>query len=218
MASGLRKSWVLPLAVLPLVACKPKPDSNAPERDVRSWTLAEIEAELAHNDQVLAGEGIMVAAAAPPVTPTYPVGPSEPVAEEPSTTGDEPPPGEDDQGEISPEPVPQPPDPGPGPTTAPTTAPEPHAAPEAELLADDGASSISPSEHRRASRRRLAARRDTDTRCDRVCGLAEATCELEAQICELAARHPDEPRYAQACVRAEQQCEAASQACQRCED
>jgi hypothetical protein len=214
MASGLRKSWVLPLAVLPLVACKPKPGSNGPERDVRSWTLAEIEAELAHNDQVLAGEGIMVAAAAPAVPPTDFSGPSEPVAEEPSSTVDEPP-GEDDGQDVT-SPEPQPPDPGP----APTTMPETHAAPQAELLADDAdsASSKSPSEHRRASRRRLAARRDTDTRCDRVCGLAEATCELEAQICELAARHPDEPRYAQACVRAEQQCEAASEACQRCED
>lgn len=208
MASRPRRAWVLPLAVLPLVACKPKAESKGPERDVRSWTLAEIEAELAYNDQVLAGEGIMVAAATPPVTagvtPTHSE-PAEPATEEgPPLTVEEP--GEDDgQGETAPEP--EPPQTGP----APVAMPETTAATQAEMVVD------APSE-RRANRRRMSARRDVDTRCERVCGLAEATCDLEVQICELATRHPDEPRYAQACLRAEQQCKAASEACQRCED
>jgi hypothetical protein len=200
----MARSWVLPLAMLPLVACKPKQASDAPYREVQRWTIAEIEAELAHNDQVLAGEGIMVAMAAPTV--------AAPEADEPAA--EEPTPAEDDgSGGATPEP--QRPEPGPTPATMP---PEADATSRAETLAGDRADLDGPAERHRASRRRLAARRDTDTRCERVCRLAEATCELETQICELAARHPDEPRYARACLRAEQQCEAASAACERCED
>ncbi len=53
-------------------------------------------------------------------------------------------------------------------------------------------------------------------RCERVCGLAEAMCSLEARICQLAERHADEPRYVRACTRAGRHCEVASEACHAC--
>lgn len=213
MASA--RHWALGLAVLPILAgCKLK-ESQAPDRDVQSWTIAEIESELARTDQELAGEGIVVAMATPPVAPTNVPGPAveEPAAEE---AGTEPEPAGDDDGAGAspPEPTAKPSEPQPMPTVAPTSAYE------SEGLASESPSLGSSSVERREGRRRLSSRsrRDADTRCERVCRLAEATCELETQICELAARHPDEPRYAQACARAEQQCDAASRACQSCED
>lgn len=207
--------WVLGLAVLPLVACKPKAGSDSPDRDVRGWTIAEIEAELARTDQELAGEGIMIAMATPTgASPGVP-GPAveEPAAEEP---GIEPEPTGDDDGagaSLPPEPTTQPPEP-----TTPSVAPT--SVYEGELLGAESSPADAPALERHEGRRRVSSRsrRDADTRCERVCRLAEATCELETQICELAARHLDEPRYAQACARAEQQCDAASRACERCEE
>jgi len=211
--------WVLGLAALPLVACKLKEGSQAPHRDVHGWTLAEIEAELVRNDAALAGEGIMVAMATPTVTPPNVTGSGFEEAVDPSEgEGIEPTPPIDDGDEAGDEPTvdpePGPPEPMPTPTASPGTQPDYEGA-ELTSAAPD-----SPAERRREGKRRLSARsrRDTDTRCDRLCGLAEATCELETQICELATRHPDEPRYQQACLRAEQQCIAASDACQRCEE
>jgi hypothetical protein len=216
---------VLGLAALPLVACKPKASSDSPARDVHGWTLAEIEAELTRNDEVLAGEGIMIAMAAP-VGPTPPVpvpGPDpgpDPVTEPVTEPG--PPPiaelEDTDGAEDAPQPMPSPSVDYP---TARTVPPEPSPAYEHEALADAGSARQTSARRRGGRRMRMAeraSRRDTSTRCERVCDLAEATCELEAQICELAERHPDEPRYEQACLRAEQQCRAASDACQRCEE
>lgn len=209
MASARR--WALGLAVLPmLAACKKKEGSHAPDRDVRSWTIAEIESELARTDQELAGEGIVVAVATPPTVPGPMV--EEPAAEE---AGSEPAIDDDGgTGASSPEPTAKPSEPQPMPTVAPTSAYDD------EGMAHESGSLDPSSVERRQSRRRFSSRSrgDVDTRCTRICDLAEATCELETQICELAARHPDEPRYAQACARAEQQCEAASRACQTCEE
>jgi hypothetical protein len=212
--------WVLGLAALPLVACKPKASSDAPYRDVHGWTIAEIEAELAHNDEVLAGEGIMVAMATPTVAP--PDGPgltSEEPAQTPETEPTTEPEPSDDDGAAAepPTPEPFPLEPMPTPTSV---QPETRPAYDSELISAEGATIDAPTERRRGARRKLSSRsrRDADTRCERLCRLAEATCELETQICELAARHPGEPRYEQACLRAEQQCIAASDACQRCEE
>lgn len=69
-----------------------------------------------------------------------------------------------------------------------------------------------------AKKDRRAARNRTSTRCERVCGLAEATCDLQVQICELSDRHPGDVRYADTCARAQQQCDAAARECQRCDD
>src|SRR5690606_2502903 len=61
--------WVLAIAAgVPLTACKATRRSDAPSLDVRGWSLAEIEAELQRNDEVLAREGIMVASASVPPT------------------------------------------------------------------------------------------------------------------------------------------------------
>ncbi len=204
------RAWVLVPLLLPLVACKNKGPGTSPARDVESWTLAEIESELANNDRALAGEGIVVVAVASPVgpAPSIPMVEPQPITH-PDGPGQEPPngPGEelpDDgphvvAGAAAPEP--------------PMPATEPTAAYEAESL------ERSDLKERRVQRRVSSrSRRDESTRCERICQLADATCELEEQICALAEQHPDEPRYEQACLRAEQQCIAASRACDRCEE
>jgi hypothetical protein len=201
------RPWVLlPLAAMALVACKPKSKPDAPGRDVRSWTLAEIEAELARNDQALAGEGIVVAMASPTGRDDGPTATPWADAETEALDAG----ADDDDGTDAVDPVARPVMPGPAPVDAP-------AAPSYEPEARERTSADGPA---RTNRRRSSsrARRDAATRCERVCGLSEATCELEAQICTLAMRHPDEPRYAQACARAEQQCIAAVDACDRCEE
>jgi hypothetical protein len=53
-------------------------------------------------------------------------------------------------------------------------------------------------------------------RCEIICDLAAATCELESRICALADEHRDEPRYAAACDRAGHDCELAQEACRAC--
>jgi hypothetical protein len=59
-------------------------------------------------------------------------------------------------------------------------------------------------------------RRAGRERCDRICDLAEATCNLEARICAMADRHAGEARYRSACQRASDQCRLASDACSSC--
>ena len=56
----------------------------------------------------------------------------------------------------------------------------------------------------------------TGDRCQRICGLAEATCDLHDRICSLADAHDGEPRYAAACERADDDCRRASEACRAC--
>jgi hypothetical protein len=53
-------------------------------------------------------------------------------------------------------------------------------------------------------------------RCQQICELAEITCEIGGQICELADRHVGEPEYGLACVRASDDCDAAKEACDAC--
>ena len=55
-----------------------------------------------------------------------------------------------------------------------------------------------------------------EERCDRICSIAEATCDLSEQICELADAHEGEARYTQACDRAGTQCTDAGDACSAC--
>jgi hypothetical protein len=59
-------------------------------------------------------------------------------------------------------------------------------------------------------------RRAARDRCDRICDLAEATCNLQTHICALADRHAGEARYESACQRANDQCKLASDACSAC--
>ncbi|MCY0988469.1 hypothetical protein OV203_15160 [Nannocystis sp. ILAH1] len=53
-------------------------------------------------------------------------------------------------------------------------------------------------------------------RCQSICDLSAATCELEGKICDLATRHPGDPRYGDLCRRADDDCRLAAEACQRC--
>jgi hypothetical protein len=54
------------------------------------------------------------------------------------------------------------------------------------------------------------------SRCEQICGLASAICQLETNICALSERHPDTPRYQDACARAQGDCELAKSACHAC--
>ncbi|MFY0537353.1 hypothetical protein [Nannocystis pusilla] len=56
----------------------------------------------------------------------------------------------------------------------------------------------------------------SSNRCQSICDLSAATCELEGKICDLATRHPDDPRYGDLCRRADDDCRLAAEACQRC--
>ncbi|MEM6995524.1 MAG: hypothetical protein AAF721_33750 [Myxococcota bacterium] len=58
---------------------------------------------------------------------------------------------------------------------------------------------------------------DRGPRCNRICDLAESTCALAQQVCELATRHEGDERYESACAQATLQCESASDACDHCE-
>lgn len=54
------------------------------------------------------------------------------------------------------------------------------------------------------------------TRCERICELAAAVCDLEARICALADEHAGEDRYASTCARAGGDCQRATEACDAC--
>ena len=60
------------------------------------------------------------------------------------------------------------------------------------------------------------ASRSQTGRCEQVCELATAICELEGQICGLLPRHPGEARYQAACDRAGADCRLATEACHAC--
>ncbi len=122
----------------------------------------------------------------------------------PPATGEVPAGEEADGDERTPHDDEAPPEPGP----APTTATDGVQADEAERGAVSKA----------FKRERRAARNRPSTRCERLCGLAEATCDLQVQICELSDRHPGDVRYADTCARAELQCDAAARECQICDD
>ena len=55
-------------------------------------------------------------------------------------------------------------------------------------------------------------------RCTRICNLADAICDLEANICRLASEHEDDERYTNACARAQTDCERAQTGCEECGD
>ncbi len=203
---------VLGLAVgMGLTACRMKSSEPSSNPDMNAWTLAEIEAELDNNDAVLANAGIMVAMA-DPIDIEQDAG--DEVDVKPVTT-----PGSTHAGEkLGVEASPPEPAPEPEPMDAPMEPPSPVADYDD---AEEQFAPESPSRRRRFKRRDRSTRSsksDSPSRCDRVCGLAEATCDLETQICTLAEEHFDEPRYQKACRRSELQCSAAADACRRCED
>jgi len=105
-------------------------------------------------------------------------------------------------------------------------APE-HTAPSEPSSSADGAAPSAPSESTQAestqagrspTTKRVQARSAARSRCERICDLAQATCELSERVCALAAQHADDPRYRDACARADDQCQASSGACAACRD
>jgi len=189
---------------LTVVACK-SAGTRAPGIDMSELSLAEIEAELERNGEVLADAGIVVAALSEPPSPEIRGDGGEEIADEPDEP-DEP----DDVEELRYQDV--------EPTAKASPEPAPMADDRDDYAETEAESGDSRRRERSSTRRSRRNRKDTSTHCDRVCDLAEVTCDLEVQICDLALRHPDEPRYGQACQRAELQCLAADEACQACED
>lgn len=58
-----------------------------------------------------------------------------------------------------------------------------------------------------------ARSQDVGAQCQQICNLAEISCDLGVQICDLADHHPGEEDYTSACERANADCEAAQEAC-----
>ncbi len=58
----------------------------------------------------------------------------------------------------------------------------------------------------------------TPPRCEQICTVADAICELGSRVCDLAQQHDGDERYATACLRAEQDCSEGELACQSCVD
>jgi hypothetical protein len=200
--------WVgLIVAALAAPACKKAaPGSQAPR--VYSDDIEDLEAELARNASELQSQGIVIAqretatsvggAAEPAETPDVP--PTDDTAAQEAGEGDDFDEGED---EVMDDPSPEP-----------TAPPE---ADEASPSSGPGKESRS-IRYRRFSRRdRRGERRERSQRCERICSLADATCDLAEHICALADKHVDDVRYETACDRAADQCRAASQACTKCE-
>ncbi|MCR9164375.1 MAG: hypothetical protein ACE37F_06935 [Nannocystaceae bacterium] len=162
--------------------------------------IAAIESELAANAARLESQGVVVTV--PPASP-----------------------GEDevDGADASPKPAVGPPpepapeaEPVPSPTDAPVTLSE-ESDDDADFESVDRSPGYAPTRQKRKKSLR-GARRDEQTRCERICDLADNTCDLADKICALADEHVDDVRYEDACDRAEAQCEAASDACAQCED
>lgn len=197
------------LAVACVGACK-KSDGHVP-RDLAD-DIDAIESALNESDRELANEGVVVAYRSTPGAFAEPGG-----AEATPTT---PPPEPDTDGEtLSPE---LPPDPAPD---EPTTdmgddAPMLHSPAPAEeprgMTARDSESIEREKSPRRSRGRRVKAAKGPPTPCERICGLAESTCDLRDKICRMAERHFGDIRYATSCQRAEDQCEAVRSRCDSC--
>lgn len=195
-----------------LSACHAPGKARAPRVDLSQMSLEDIEAELDRNGELLADAGIAIAAADPlgtaKVAPeTMPAGDGDGGGD--GDAGGE---AEGEDGDYYDEPTVD------DAEAAPEMMPMAQEAPEPMMMEADEDAPRSMTRRSRASRRERRERDEQPTRCERVCDLADATCDLEAQICDLASRHPREQRYQRACERAEQQCEAAMDACDRCED
>ena len=86
---------------------------------------------------------------------------------------------------------------------------------EAEPPSDDLAQDA-PTRSKRAERRQSS--QPELTRCQRLCELDAAICDLAGHVCGLAEQHPDDNRHVEACGRAEVLCDTAAGACLACEE
>jgi len=99
-------------------------------------------------------------------------------------------------------------------TPEPGVAEEPESEPDSEPaddLAQDSPMASKSADRRRSSKPEL-------TRCERLCELDAAICDLAGHVCGLAEQHPDNDRHVQACARAEVLCDTAAGACLACEE
>jgi len=110
-------------------------------------------------------------------------------------------------------------------TVAPAPPAEPEVAGAAEAEEDATVLETEPAEPEYAAgapardmaqQERRRERRAERDRCDRICDLAEAACNLQSRICALADRHAGEARYESVCQRANDHCRLASDACSTC--
>lgn len=58
--------------------------------------------------------------------------------------------------------------------------------------------------------------KDLEGRCERICSLKDAICEVSERICALAETHEDDSKYTDACARSETRCDEAATACSSC--
>jgi len=59
--------------------------------------------------------------------------------------------------------------------------------------------------------------KDKAGRCERICKLRDAICDVSERICGLAETHEDDSKYSEACTRSESRCEQATTACSTCD-
>lgn len=62
----------------------------------------------------------------------------------------------------------------------------------------------------------LKKKKDGMSRCERICGLKDAICDVSDRICGLAETHADDKKYTEACTRSESRCTQATDACSSC--
>lgn len=173
-----------------------------------------IESALNDRDRELNEEGVVVAYRSTPGTfaepgkseTTTPTTPESPPDESQTTEGDP------RAGPVGVEPV--------TPDLAQDDAPAlqsraPSEEPTPNLTVRDGAG-VEREKSSRRNRRAKSARSSPPTRCERLCSLAQTTCDLRDRICTMADRHFGDVRYATSCQRAEDQCEAVRSQCESC--
>ncbi len=197
-ARPLRSLLALAALASALAGCKSDAKSAPPMAPLDD--LAAIESELDANASRLQAQGIRLAQATMPAPAVEPaeakLGGDDDASHQESER--------DFAGDLEP---------------APAAPPEPEDAPSMDSAAEESVTVAGRSAERK--QKRSSRRRDkkaADTRCDRICDLAESTCALSDRICALANEHVDDVRYAEACTRAEAQCEAAAEACTACAD
>jgi hypothetical protein len=83
---------------------------------------------------------------------------------------------------------------------------------------DDGDATPEPAKSIQAPPTTEKPTEQAEDRCPLICSLADSTCGLTDEICELAERHPDDDAYSIACERASGDCSLAREACLECVD
>jgi hypothetical protein len=183
-----------------------KKDGMTAQRDLAD-DIDAIETALNDSDRELTREGVVVAYRSTPGVHAEPGAPEQTTPTLPETPDPD----------VGDEPV-APPEPAPdfsGDDAPPVNASPPEEDEPRALSARDH-ESIEREKSPRRNRRAKMARSAPPTRCERLCGLAQSTCDLRDRICRMAERHFGDIRYATSCQRAEDQCDAVRSQCESC--